>query len=317
MRRRHLPIERACAAGCGRARRSARRRLRRRRKSRTSPRRRVTTRCGRSPRRRSAKTGDEHAGTNPSSDTRARADAPQHERPVEEPADDAPSQREQPTRKAARTPMEDATQLAADATSLTRARTAPPTSTQDAAEPARHAHRGGTSTADEGGDRRQRPQQSKATAEARHGARRRSARSGSVITSSACGGQAHDNRLSIVADAHEAHDATLDSARSASTPARSPIRRPARSSPRSIRPRPTSRTRSASTRATSTRARRTRRGAALEANLAAIEGGRAAFAFASGMAAIGAITARCSRPATTWSSPTTPTAARSGCSTRC
>ncbi len=71
--------------------------------------------------------------------------------------------------------------------------------------------------------------------------------------------------------------------------ARSPTPPPARSSRRSIRPPPTCRRRSASTRASSTRARRTRRASALEGNLAAIEGGRAGFAFASGMAAINAI----------------------------
>ena len=57
--------------------------------------------------------------------------------------------------------------------------------------------------------------------------------------------------------------------------------------------------------------------AALEGNIAAIEGGRGAYAFASGMAAIGAITHACSRPATTSSSPTTHTVARFDCSTRC
>ena len=87
----------------------------------------------------------------------------------------------------------------------------------------------------------------------------------------------------------EAHADTRDSAPSASTPARSPIRRPAPSSRRSTRRRPTCRRRSASTRATSTRARRTRRAWRSKRNLAAIEGGKAGFAFASGMAAIGAI----------------------------
>ena len=47
---------------------------------------------------------------------------------------------------------------------------------------------------------------------------------------------------------------------------------------------------SASTRATNTRGPRIRPAPALEANIAAIEGGKAAFAFASGMAAIDAIT---------------------------
>ena len=54
----------------------------------------------------------------------------------------------------------------------------------------------------------------------------------------------------------------------------------------------TSRRASASTRATSTGARRIRRGPRSRRNLAAIEGGRAAFAFASGMAAIDAIVSR-------------------------
>ena len=56
--------------------------------------------------------------------------------------------------------------------------------------------------------------------------------------------------------------------------------------------------------------------AALEANIAAIERGKAGFAFASGMAAIGAI-ATLLQSGDHVSSPTTPTAARSGCSTRC
>ena len=88
-------------------------------------------------------------------------------------------------------------------------------------------------------------------------------------------------------EAHEA--ARAASARSACTPDRNPTRRPARSSRRSIRRRPTCRTRSASTRATSTRARRTRRArrsSATSPRSRAAEGG---FAFASGMAAIGAI----------------------------
>ena len=72
-------------------------------------------------------------------------------------------------------------------------------------------------------------------------------------------------------------------------PARCPTPGPAPSSRRSSRPRPTSRTSWAGTRATSTRARRTRRARRSRRNLAAIEGGRAAFAFASGMAAINAV----------------------------
>ena len=57
--------------------------------------------------------------------------------------------------------------------------------------------------------------------------------------------------------------------------------------------------------------------AALEANVAALEAGRAGFAFASGMAAIGAVDlAPRSRATTSWS-PTTRTAARSGCSSAC
>ena len=52
-----------------------------------------------------------------------------------------------------------------------------------------------------------------------------------------------------------------------------PTRRPARSSRRSSRPRPTCRKSSAGTRATSTRARRTRRARRSSGNIAAIEGG--------------------------------------------
>ena len=57
--------------------------------------------------------------------------------------------------------------------------------------------------------------------------------------------------------------------------------------------------------------------AALEANVAAIEGGTGACAYASGMAAIGAICEPAAPRAITSSSPTTPTAGRFGCSTRC
>ena len=56
---------------------------------------------------------------------------------------------------------------------------------------------------------------------------------------------------------------------------------------------------------------------ALEANLAAIERGTAAFAFASGMAAIDAHPDPARIAATISSSATTPTAARSGCSSAC
>ena len=54
---------------------------------------------------------------------------------------------------------------------------------------------------------------------------------------------------------------------------------------------------------------------ALEANLAALEGGPTGLAFASGLAATDACST-CSRRATTWSPPTTSTAAPSACSTR-
>ncbi len=76
---------------------------------------------------------------------------------------------------------------------------------------------------------------------------------------------------------------------SACTPARNPTRRPAPSSRRSTRRPRTCRTSWASTRATNTAAPRIRRAWRSNGTSRAIEGGKAGFAFASGMAAIGAI----------------------------
>ena len=73
------------------------------------------------------------------------------------------------------------------------------------------------------------------------------------------------------------------------TPVRSPIRQPAPSSRRSIRRPHTSRTVSAATRGHEYARTQNPTRAALEANIAAIEKGKAAFAFASGMAAEGAV----------------------------